>query len=103
MAGDLPLIEIVPLATAILTIIIAVFALYKYIRIEKKQSDLVIGIAFLLLTLAMVVLFIEVFNSSFFSDMGLGGLDVWLTFLGFLVFLITIEPMKVINHFRENR
>jgi hypothetical protein len=103
MAENLPLTEFIPLAMTILTIVIAVFALYKYMRLEKKQSDLVIGIAFLLLTLGMTVLFLETIAPSLFTDMGLGGLNLWLTFLGFLVFLIAIEPMKVINHFRENR
>ncbi|PWI48467.1 hypothetical protein CEE45_06165 [Candidatus Heimdallarchaeota archaeon B3_Heim] len=102
MAGDLPLVDFIPLLIIILTVVIAVFALYKYMRMEKIRSDLVIGIAFLLLTLAMLVVFMNsITDPSFFPDNGLGGLDLWLQLIAYLVFLITIEPMKVIDHFRK--
>ena len=71
-------------------------------KMEKIQSDLVIGIAFLLLTLAMLVVFLNsVTSPAFFPDNGLGGLELWLQLIAYLIFLITIEPMKVINHFRQ--
>lgn len=102
MAGDLPLIDFIPLLLVILTVVIAVFALYKYMKMDKIQSDLVIGVAFLLLTLAMLVVFINsVTSPSFFPDNGLGGLELWLQLIAYIVFLITIEPMRVINHFQQ--
>ena len=98
--ADLPLIDFIPLLIIILTVVIAVFALYKYMKMEKIQSDLVIGIAFLLLTLAMLVVFLNsLTDPDLFQDFG--GLDLWLQLIAYLVFLITIEPMKVINHFRQ--
>jgi len=104
MAGDLPLIEFLPLLTTIVTIVITVFVFYKYFNFEKKRSDLIIGIAFLFFTLGILVATINfVTNPAFFPDNGLGGLDQWLTFIGFLVFLIVIEPMEVINHFMQGR
>ena len=93
--ADLPLIDFIPLALIILTIIIAVFALYKYIKIEKIQSDLVIGIAFLFLTLAIIVPILDLED--------FGGLELWLQLIAFLIFLIAVEPMRVIRHFQENR
>ncbi|MHA2062669.1 MAG: hypothetical protein ACW963_10320 [Candidatus Sifarchaeia archaeon] len=93
--ADLPLVDFLPLIIAIVTIVIAVFAIYKYIQMEKKQSDLVIGIAFLLLTLAIIV---PILNLEDF-----GGLELWLTLVAYLVFLITIEPMRVVRHFQESR
>ena len=48
--ADLPLLDFIPLLIIVLTIVIAVFALYKYMKIEKIRSDLVIGVAFLIQT-----------------------------------------------------
>ena len=98
--ADLPLIDFIPLSIIILTVVIAVFALYKYMKMEKKRSDLVIGVAFLLLTLAMIVVFMNsITDPDLFQDFG--GLDLWLQLIAYLVFLITIEPMKVIVHFMQ--
>ena len=100
--ADLPLIDFIPLLLVILTVAIAFFALYKYMKIEKVQSDLVIGIAFLLLTLAMFVVFIDVLTSPpLFDDMGLGGLEYYLQLIAYVVFLITVTPMTVINHIQK--
>jgi hypothetical protein len=99
--ADLPLLDFIPLLIVIVTVVIAVFALYKYIKIEKIQSDLVIGIAFLLLTLSYLVVVInDITSPALFPDMGFGGLELWLRLIAFLIFLITIEPMRVINHFQ---
>ncbi len=101
--ADLPLLELIhPLLIGVVTVVIAFLALYKYMKMEKKQSDLIIGIAFLLLTLAMfVVFFNDITNPDFFPDNGLGGLEIWLEFIAFLIFLLAIEPMKVINDLRK--
>lgn len=102
MAGDLPLVDFIPLLLVIVTVVIAVLALYKYMKMEKIQSDLVIGIAFLLLTLAMFVVFMNTITTpAFFPDNGFGGLELWLQLVAYLIFLITIEPMKIIDQFRK--
>ena len=102
MAGDLPLVDLVLFLLLILVVVIAVLALYKYMKMEKKQSDLVIGVAFLFLTLALLVEFLNgITDPSFFPDNDLGGLESYLRIIAYLIFLITIEPMKVINHFRQ--
>lgn len=102
MADNLPLVDFVPLLVIILTIVIAVFALYKYLKIEKIRSDLVIGIAFLLLTIALIVgLFDSGEEGSFLFDAGLGGLGEYLKLIAYLIFLFAIDPMKVINHLQK--
>ena len=96
--ADLPLVDFVPLLIIILTILIAFFALYKYQMIEKIRSDLVIGVAFLLLTIA---LFLNAFFGTFLSDNDLGGLDLYLQLIAYLIFLFAIDPMRVINHLQK--
>ena len=43
--ADLPLIDFIPLLIIILTVVIAVFALYKYMKMEKIQSGDSVGIS----------------------------------------------------------
>ncbi len=101
MAGDLPLVELVPILVIILTVVIAFFALYKYIKIEKSRSDLIIGIAFLLLTLSIFfATFLDTGDGSLFHDNGFGGISLYLQLLAYIIFLLAVEPMKVINQLR---
>ena len=100
MAGNLPLADLVWLFVIILTIVIAFFALYKYLRIEKNRPDLVIGVAFLLLTLALFINWLDSGSGTFFYDNNLGGLGEYLQLIAYLVFLFAIDPMKVINDLR---
>ncbi len=93
---SLPLVELIPLILVILTVLITILAIYKYLKIEKRKTDLIIGVAFLLLTLALIA---EIFNPTF-DDNNLGGLFQYLRVLAYLVFLIAIEPIKIINAFR---
>ena len=101
MADNLPLVDFVPLLVIILTIVIAVFALYKYLKIEKIRSDLVIGIAFLLLTIAILIDFLGTGEGTFFHDSGIGGIEEYLKLIAYLIFLFAIDPMKVINHLQK--
>ena len=101
MPGNLPLLDFVPLLIIVLTIIIAVFALYKYLKIEKIRSDLVIGVAFLLLTIALVLAFLDSGEDSLFYDNGLGGISSYLNLIAYLVFFFAIDPMKVIDRLRN--
>lgn len=101
MAGNLPLLDFIPLLVIVLTILIAVFALYKYMNIEKNRPDLVIGVAFLLLTLALVLAFLDSGDGTFFYDNGLGGISSYLTLIAYLVFFFAIDPMKVIDRLRN--
>ncbi|MCK4848817.1 MAG: hypothetical protein KAT16_07340 [Candidatus Heimdallarchaeota archaeon] len=101
MAGNLPLLEFIPLLIIVLTVIIAVFALYKYLKIEKNRPDLVIGVAFLLLTLALVLTFLDSGEGTLFYDNGLGGISSYLTLIAYLIFLFAIDPMKVIDNLRS--
>ncbi len=102
MAGNLPLIELIdPLIIALVVLVTTFFVFYKYFQFEKKRSDLIIGIAFLLFTLGYLAN-LDFFN-DFFFDNGFGGIHLWFRLLGFLVFFIVIEPMEVINHFLQGR
>ena len=101
MAGNLPFLEFIPLLIIVLTVIIAVFALYKYLKIEKNRPDLVIGVAFLLLTLALVLTFLDSGEGTLFYDNGLGGISSYLTLIAYLIFLFAIDPMKVIDNLRS--
>ena len=101
MAGNLPLLDLIPFLLIVLTIIIAVFALYKYLKIEKNRPDLVIGVAFLLLTLAFVLTFLDSGEGTLFYDNGFGGLSSYLNLIAYLVFFFAIDPMKVIDHLRS--
>ena len=91
--ADLPLIDIIPLFLIILTIVIAVLGVYKYVKIEKKTSDLIITIAFVCLTFALLL---EFLNPSLF-DNDLGGLYQYFRFVAYIIFLFAIEPLKVIR------
>ncbi|MHA1945001.1 MAG: hypothetical protein ACXAC6_14965 [Candidatus Hodarchaeales archaeon] len=101
MAGYLPLVDLIPLLVIVLTILIAVFALYKYLNIEKIRSDLVIGVAFLLLTLALILAFLGDGDGSFFHENGLGGISSYLNLIAYFIFFFAIDPMKVIDRLRN--
>jgi len=101
MAGNLPLVDFVPILVIILTVAIAFFALYKYLKIEKTQSALVIGVAFLLLTLSIIITsFLDGGQGKLFYDNDLGGIGQYLQLLAYIIFLLAVEPMKVINDLR---
>jgi hypothetical protein len=99
--ADLPLLDFIPLLIIVLTIVIAVFALYKYMKIEKIRSDLVIGVAFLLLTLALVITFLDSGEGTFFYENDLGGISSYLKLIAYFVFFFAIDPMKVIDQLRN--
>jgi hypothetical protein len=99
--ADLPLLDFIPLLIIVLTILIAVFALYKYIKIEKIRSDLVIGVAFLLLTLALVLAGLDDGDGTLFFDSGLGGITSYLTLIAYCIFFFAIDPMTVIDRLRN--
>ncbi|MHA1215558.1 MAG: hypothetical protein ACTSPG_09675 [Candidatus Hodarchaeales archaeon] len=96
MAGSLPFVDFVPLLVIILTVAIAFFALFAYLKIDKRKQDLIIGAAFALLTLALVLGLFQ----QFLTDNNLGGLDQYLQLFAYIIFLVAIEPMKVINHLK---
>ena len=101
MAGNLPLVDFVPLVLIILTVAIAFFALYKYLKIEKTQTALVIGIAFLLLTISIFISsFLDGKSGTLFYDNDLGGIGQYLQLLAYIIFLLAVDPMKVINDLR---
>lgn len=91
--ADLPLIDLIPIVLIILTIIIAILGAYKYLKIEKRTSDLIITIAFICLTFALLF---EFLNPTLF-DNDLGGLYQYFRILAYIIFLFAIEPLKIIR------
>ncbi len=91
--ADLPLIDIIPLVLIILTIVIAVLGIYKYLKIEKRTSDIVITIAFVCLTIALLFEFLD--PTLFDND--LGGLYQYFRIIAYVIFLFAIEPLKIIR------
>ncbi len=91
--ADLPLIDIIPLVLIILTIVIAVLGIYKYLKIEKRTSDIVITIAFVCLTIALLLEFLD--PTLFDND--LGGLYQYFRIIAYVIFLFAIEPLKIIR------
>ncbi len=91
--ADLPLIDIIPLVLIILTIVIAVLGAYKYLKIEKRTSDIVITIAFVCLTIALLL---EFLNPTL-SDNDLGGLYQYFRLIAYIVFLFALEPLRIIR------
>ena len=87
--------QILGILYLIFTVLIFAIGFYVYFKIEKERKILLIAIGFLFFFIAS---FAGVTN--FFDD---NLITPWATvfdFLGGLLVLIAVEPMKALNHYR---
>lgn len=91
MAGNLPFLDMLYLLSAIVLAIITILTFYRYLSLDKRLSDLLMSIGFLLLTLYMIERAVfYLLGTAIFYDFNLGGLRFFVFLLAFIVLLIGI-------------
>jgi len=90
MAGFLPYLDLLYILSAIVLAVITILTFYRYLSLDKRLSDLLMSIGFLLLTVCLIEAAVySVANAySIFFELNLGRLEFFVFLLGLIVLLI---------------
>jgi len=92
--GTVPFMEEVVILNALLTVGVTIVVFYKYLKTEKRQFDLVLGIGFLMVSLAFIMDYLDLKLGFILYDYNLGNLEMYLFLLAYIVFVIAFIIKK---------